>query len=165
MKCDYDKILEKSAERTVEIFEAKKNYISNVTIKLADSHTDPKTYWTLLNRLLYYKKIPAIPPPLVDGKLVSNLYQKSNIFNNFFASIYTPIKHSSTLPSFSYYCLLACLLMFLPTFTLVSYFFFLYRPLSLSLCMVFNAILSTIDEALLINPSVNVFVFRDKRTG
>ena len=60
IKCDYDQILEKSAECTVEILEAKKNYILNMTSKLADSHTAPKTYWTLLNRLLYNKKIPSI---------------------------------------------------------------------------------------------------------
>ena len=70
INCDYDKILEKSAECTEEIFETKKNYILNITSKLADSHTAPKTYWTLLKRLLYNKKIPTIPPSLVDGKFV-----------------------------------------------------------------------------------------------
>ena len=43
----------------------------------------------------------------------------------------------------------------------VSYFFFLYRSPSLSLCMVFDSISSNIDEVLLINPSANVFVFGD----
>ena len=43
----------------------------------------------------------------------------------------------------------------------VSYFFFLYRSPSSSLCMVFDSILSNIDEVLLINPSANVFVFGD----
>ena len=43
----------------------------------------------------------------------------------------------------------------------VSYFFFLYRSPSLSLCTVFDSISSTIDEAHLINPSANVFVFGD----
>ena len=42
----------------------------------------------------------------------------------------------------------------------VSYFLFLYRPPS-SLCKVFYSISSNIDEVLLINPSANVFVFRD----
>ena len=79
MKCDHDKILEKSAECTAEIFETKKNYILNMTSKLPDSHTAPKTYWTLLNCLLYNKKIPAIPTLLVDGKFVSDFYEKSNI--------------------------------------------------------------------------------------
>ena len=82
IKCD--KISEKSAECTAEIRESKKNYILNMTSKLVDSHTAPKTYWTLLNRFLYNKKIPSIPLLLVDGKIVSDFYEKSNIFNNLF---------------------------------------------------------------------------------
>ena len=102
MKCDYDKILDKSEEFTADIFETKKNYILNMTSKLANSHTAPKTYCTLFNRLLYNKKIPTIPPLLADVKFASDFYEKSNIFNSFFASICTPIKNTSTLPSFSY---------------------------------------------------------------
>ena len=64
----YDKILEKSAECTAEILEAKRNYILNMISKLADSHTAPKNYWALLNRLLYNKKTLARPPLLVDRK-------------------------------------------------------------------------------------------------
>ena len=43
----------------------------------------------------------------------------------------------------------------------VSYFFFLYRSPSSSLCAVFYSISSNIDEVLSINPSANVFVFGD----
>ena len=43
----------------------------------------------------------------------------------------------------------------------VSYFFFLYRSLSSSLCTVFDSISSNIDEVLSINPSANLFVFGD----
>ena len=43
---------------------------------------------------------------------------------------------------------------------LVSYFFLLYQSTS-SLCTVFDAISSNIDEVLSINPSANVFVFGD----
>ena len=43
----------------------------------------------------------------------------------------------------------------------LSYFFFLYRSPSLSLCLGFNAISSNTDEVLSINPSANVFVFGD----
>ena len=43
----------------------------------------------------------------------------------------------------------------------VSYFFFFHRLPSLSLCMVFDSISSNIDEVLSVNPSANVFVFRD----
>ena len=43
----------------------------------------------------------------------------------------------------------------------VSYFFFLYRSPSSSLFMVFYSVSSNIDEVLTINPSANMFVFRD----
>ena len=44
---------------------------------------------------------------------------------------------------------------------LVSYFFFLYRSSSLSLCTVFDSISSNIDEVISTNPPANVFVFGD----
>ena len=43
----------------------------------------------------------------------------------------------------------------------VSYFFFLYRSPSSSLCTVFDSVSSNIDEVLLINPSANVSAFGD----
>ena len=79
--------MEKPAECTSEIIEAKKNYILNIASNIADSYTCPKTYLALLNCLLYNKRIPAIPPLLADRIIVSDFYEKSNIFNNVFASI------------------------------------------------------------------------------
>ena len=76
--------------------------VLKMTKKLADSNTALKTYWTILNRLLYNKKIPTIPPLLVNGKFVSDFCEKVNIFNNFFASICTPIDNVSCLPAFLY---------------------------------------------------------------
>ena len=43
----------------------------------------------------------------------------------------------------------------------MPYFFFLCPSLSLSLCTVFDATSSNIDEALSVKPSLNVFVFGD----
>ena len=101
-KIDHDKVLEKSEKSTTQICEAKKNYILKMTKKLADSNASSKTYWTILNRLLYNKKLPTIPPLLVDCKLVSDFCKKANILNNFFASICRPIENASCLSSFSY---------------------------------------------------------------
>ena len=80
-KIDHDKVLEKSEECTKQILKAKKNYILKMTKKLADSNTSPKTYWTILNRLLYNKTFPTIPPLLDDVKLVSEFCKKADIFN------------------------------------------------------------------------------------
>ena len=101
-KTDCEKVLEKPTECTNEILEAKKNYILNMSKKLEDSHTAPKAYCTMLNCLIYNKKIPAIMPLFVDGNFISDFYAKANIFNNYFASICTSIKNASVLPPFSY---------------------------------------------------------------
>ena len=55
-KTDREKVLEKATECTNEILEAKKNYILKMSNTLEDSHNAPKTYWTILNRLIYNKK-------------------------------------------------------------------------------------------------------------
>ena len=101
-KTDREKVLEKAAECTDEILEAKKNYILKMSKKLEDSHTAPKAYWTILNCLIYDKKIPAIPPQFGDRNFISDFCAKANIFNSYFASTCTPIKNASVLPPFSY---------------------------------------------------------------
>ena len=99
---DREKVLIKSAECTKEILEAKNIYILAMSKKLEDSKTAPKTYWTILNRLIYNKKIPAIPPLFVNGNSVSDFSVNANLFSDFFASICTPIKNSSVLPPLTY---------------------------------------------------------------
>ena len=82
IKCDDNKLLQKSVECTGEMLETKKSYNLNITSKHADSHTPPKTRRGLLNCLHYNKKIPAIPPFLAFGKFVSEFFEKGNILNN-----------------------------------------------------------------------------------
>ena len=83
-RIDHDKVLEKSAACTKKIIQAKSDYIYKMTDKLQNPSIASKTDWAILSRLLYDKKIPAIPPLLVDGKFVSDFCEKANLFNNFF---------------------------------------------------------------------------------
>ena len=46
-------------------------------------------------------KISSIPPIFPNGKTISNVADKANLFNDFFASQCTPLENSSTLPPFS----------------------------------------------------------------
>ena len=82
-KSDYEKLLEKSSDCTKEILEAKNNYILKMTTKLQDPKTAAKTYWAILSRLLYKKKIRAIPPLFVNGKFVSDFGRKEIFLINF----------------------------------------------------------------------------------
>ena len=61
-KCYYKNRQKKSDYEKLEILEDKNNYIFKITTKLQDPKTAEKTYWDILCRLLYKKKIPAIAP-------------------------------------------------------------------------------------------------------
>ena len=45
------------------------------------------------------RKIPVIPPLLIDGKLVSDFKEKANRFNEFFSCQCTPLNNGSECPS------------------------------------------------------------------
>ena len=83
------------------ILNSKMSYIKNKTNILNDKKTDPKFYWTILNYFLNNIKISSIPPIFANGKSISNVADKANLFNDFFASQCTPLENSSTLPPFS----------------------------------------------------------------
>ena len=55
-----------------------RQYILKITTKLEDVFAAPQTEWTITNHLLYNKKIPAIPPLLVDTNFVSDFNKKAN---------------------------------------------------------------------------------------
>ena len=65
--------------------------------KLSNPETVPKTYWKILNCFLSNKKIPSIPPLLVNGEMISIFWKKPS-FLSFFASQCTPLSNESTLP-------------------------------------------------------------------
>ena len=80
---------------------AKNDCTQRMTNKLNDPKAAPKAYWSIFNRFLYNENIPAIRPLLVNGKFVSDFCTKANPFNDFFASICTPINNGSTMPLFA----------------------------------------------------------------
>ena len=41
-----------------------------------------------------------IPPLLVNNKIISNFSEKTNLFNKFFPSQYTPLENNNSLPPF-----------------------------------------------------------------
>ena len=66
-----------SQECTSLINESKNRYIAKMSAKLDNPKSVPK----IINKFLSNKKIPIIPPILVNGELVSDFKQKANIFN------------------------------------------------------------------------------------
>ena len=81
-KCDYDKVLENFADCTNKITQAKNDYINKMTEKLQNPSAAPKTYWAILSRLLYNKKIPAILRLLAGGIFVTDFCEKPSLSNS-----------------------------------------------------------------------------------
>ena len=75
----------------------KKN-IAKMDAKLDNPNTVWKTCWSIISTFLSKRKMPAIPPVLADGKLVSDFKIKSELFNSHFATQCTPVKNGNALP-------------------------------------------------------------------
>ena len=58
-KKNYDNVLEKPADCTKKITQAKNNYINKMTDKLHNPSVVPKTQGAILSRLLYNSEIPV----------------------------------------------------------------------------------------------------------
>ena len=84
------------------IIQAKEKHVAKMSAQLDNLKTAPKTYWSIISRFLNRRKMPAIPPILADGKLVSGFKIKTELFNSYFAAQCTPVKNASALPKFKY---------------------------------------------------------------
>ena len=98
MKPHLDELQEKTDECTALILDAKEKYVRCMSYKLNGPLTAPKTYWSILNRFLNNRKIPAIPLLLVNEDAVTNFSKKADLFNKFFADQCTPLNNLNKLP-------------------------------------------------------------------
>ena len=73
-------------------------YYENLAKKLNNPLLQAKNYWSILKTFYDDKKIPLIPPLLIDNKFVTDIQTKANIFNKFFAEQCTPLRNGSVLP-------------------------------------------------------------------
>ena len=68
------------------IFSTKTLHYENLAKKLNNPLLQTKTYWSILKTFYHDKKIPLIPPLLVDDKFVNDTKTKADIFNTFLQS-------------------------------------------------------------------------------
>ena len=73
-------------------------YYENLAKKLNNPLLQAKTYWSIFKTFYNDKKIPLIPPLLIDDKFVTDIRTKANIFNKFFAEQCTPLRNGSVFP-------------------------------------------------------------------
>ena len=95
---DYKKLLNITTNITTEISNSKKNYFDNLTEKLCDPKLNRKAYWSILKSFTNWKKVPIIPPLLINDHFVTKLNEKANYFNEFFVNKCSLINNHSKLP-------------------------------------------------------------------
>ena len=93
-------VLENLITEVIELISSTKAlYYENLGKKLSNPLLQVKTYWSILKTFYNGKKIPLIPPLLIDKKFVTDIRRKANIFNKFFTEQCIPFKSGSVLPS------------------------------------------------------------------
>ena len=73
-----DELQQKTDESTGLTLDAKEKNVRCTIHKLNGPLTAPKTYSSILNRFLNNRKIPAIPPLLVNGDIITNFSEKAD---------------------------------------------------------------------------------------
>ena len=73
-------------------------YFENLRKKLNNPLVQAKTYWSILKTFYNGKKIPLVPPVLVNDKFVTDMKTKGDIFRKFVAEQCIPLKNDSKIP-------------------------------------------------------------------
>ena len=68
--------------------------VASVDKKLNDYKLQPKAYWHILKTLCNGKKVPLVPPHLVNQKSVTDNRVKPNVFTKFFYQQCTSLLNS-----------------------------------------------------------------------
>ena len=100
---DYERLKLTCNSLTETIRSSKEKLYYKLSTKLANPSTSSKTYWSILKTFINGKKIPIIPPLLVNDKFITNFLEKANLFNEFFSKQCQPLQNNSTLPKSNTY--------------------------------------------------------------
>ena len=93
-----EKLLNMTNNITTEISNSKRIYLDKLAEKLSGPKLNWKASWGILKSFTNWKKIPIIPPLLINDQLVTNFNEKANNFNQSFSNQCSVIDKSSKLP-------------------------------------------------------------------
>ena len=96
---DYELLTKALSEVSQLIVKGKVEYYYQLGKRLNDPSTSAKSYRTILKTFYNKRKIPVIPPLLVNSSFVTDFKEKPNLFNDFFCKQCTPEANDSTLPT------------------------------------------------------------------
>ena len=83
-KTDFE-IEGKEAQVSEMIQNQKDKYFYDLSLKLNNLQTRPKTYYSIIKSCYSGRKIPMILPLSLSGKIITNFKEKANLFNKCFS--------------------------------------------------------------------------------
>ena len=90
--------MDKEAAESSKMIQNRKEKYFDLSVKLNNPQTSPKTYWSITHSCYNGRKIPIILPLSVNGKIITNFKEKVNLFNKYFLSQCNPLPNDSKLP-------------------------------------------------------------------
>ena len=96
---DYELLTKAVSEVSQFIEKGQDEYCYGQGKRLNDPSTSAISYWAILKTFYNKRKIPLIPPLLVNNSFVTDFKEKANLFNEFFCKQCTPVANDSTLPT------------------------------------------------------------------
>ena len=94
---DFEIVDKEAAELSEMIQNQKERYFYDLSVKLNNTQTSSKTYWSIIKPCYNVRKIPIIPPLLVNGKIITDFNERANLFNKYFSSQCNPLPSDSKL--------------------------------------------------------------------
>ena len=92
-------IVDKEAAELSEMIQNRKErYFYDLSVKLNNPQTSPKTYWSIIKSCYNGRKIPIILPLSLNGKIIIDFNEKANLFNKYFSSQCNPLPNDSKSP-------------------------------------------------------------------
>ena len=81
---DFEIVDKEAGELSEMIQKRKEKYFYDLSLKLNNPQTSPKTYWSIIKSCYNGRKIPIIPPLSVNEKSLQTLKKKSIFLTNIF---------------------------------------------------------------------------------
>ena len=81
---DFENVDKEAAELSKMIQNWEERYFYDLSVKLNNAETSPKTYWSIIKSCYNVRKIPIVPSYSVNGKIITDFNEKANLFNKYF---------------------------------------------------------------------------------
>ena len=95
-------IIDRLKQEFADVVQREKElHMKDLGAQLSDPRIGMKKYWTILKKLMNDKVSTIVPPVFLDGRYITDIKEKCEVFNQYFKNQCTLVDTTSTLPLFA----------------------------------------------------------------